>query len=564
MAFSSSSGSVGWVIPVGTPARSDQGWTRGMPPPSSRPAGGSVVPVARRVSSFLGVRSSFKVMGGDGGLRPMPVTGGVRCTSASATAVNPVQRSPQPSGDKVQQEPKGEADPAEATVAAFLRNGKPTGPAAAETVELAGLAALVSAEPTGASTSRGAAVSGGGMQTRAVHGGERIKGGMKARATLDAIATPIVQSSTFTFRSTRECIEYNLGTYDSFEYGRYGNPTARAVEEKLMALEGAEDALVSASGMNAVTTMLLALVPENGHIVVTTDCYRRTRQFVGTVLPKMGVRTTVIDPADTAGLEAIFASEGASLFFSETPTNPLIRVLDTDIVTGLCRKYGVVSVIDSTFATAHNFRALDHGADLVLHSGTKYLAGHNDVLAGALVGSSALIAPVRQLHGVLGGVLDPHAAYLLLRGLKTLGLRMEAHNRNALTLANALEGHPKIAKVHHPSLASHVDHAIAMKQFPRGFGGVLSFELAGDGDPWSRETFEATGRFVDALRLPYIGPSMGGTESLVEQVCIMGYFNQSLRERQRLGICNGLVRFACGIEDTEDLVADVLQAMEAA
>jgi len=564
MAFHELSRAATFVLPMGTPARSDQGWTRGMPPPSVRPA---TVALARRSSSFLGARAvgaAVAAAADVGTALPLPAGGGLRCMSASATAVNPVQQSPQPSGgDQVHSEPVGAADP-EATVAAYLRDGKPVGPAAQETVELADLAALVSAEPNGASTLRSAAVAEGGMQTRAVHGGERVKGGKKARATLDAIATPIVQSSTFTFRSTRECIEYNQGTYESFEYGRYGNPTARAVEEKLMALEGGEDALVSSSGMNAVTTMLLALVPENGHIVVTTDCYRRTRQFVGTVLPKMGVRTTVIDPADTARLEAIFSSEGASLFFSETPTNPLIRVLDTDAVTDLCRKYGVTSVIDTTFATAFNFRAIDHGADLVLHSGTKYLAGHNDVLCGALVGSSALINPVRRLHGVLGGVLDPHAAFLLLRGLKTLSLRMAAHNRNAQALADVLSTHPKIAKVHHPSLKSHVDHEVAVQQFPRGFGGVLSFELVGDGNPWSQETFEATGRFVDALRLPYIGPSMGGTESLIEQVCIMGYFDQPLRERQRLGICNGLVRFACGIEDTKDVVDDVLQALDAA
>jgi cystathionine gamma-synthase len=397
-----------------------------------------------------------------------------------------------------------------------------------------------------------------------VHGGERACGGKKARAMLDAIVTPIVQSSTFTFASTQECIDYNRGAYESFEYGRYGSSTTRAAEEKLMALEGAEDALFSASGMNSVTTMLLALVPEGGHIVTTTDCYRRTRQFVRTVLPKMGVRCTVIDPADTAALRDVFASEGASLFFSESPTNPLIRIVDTPAITALCARHGVISVIDTTFATPVNYRPIEHGADLVLHSGTKYLAGHHDVLCGGLAGRADLIARVRALHGVLGGVLDPHAAYLLLRGMKTLPLRMEAHNRNAESVAAFLASHPKVETVHYPTLPHHPDHAVGARLFPRGYGGVLSFQVRGDGDAWSRETFEATGRFVDALRIPYIGPSLGGCESLIEQVSIMGYFDQPLAERRRLGINNGLVRFACGIEDHHDLIDDIAQALECA
>eukprot|EP00172_Hildenbrandia_rubra_P003577 Plantae.Rhodophyta-Hildenbrandia_rubra.ctg5905.p1 GENE.Plantae.Rhodophyta-Hildenbrandia_rubra.ctg5905~~Plantae.Rhodophyta-Hildenbrandia_rubra.ctg5905.p1 ORF type:complete len:522 (-),score=97.17 Plantae.Rhodophyta-Hildenbrandia_rubra.ctg5905:1960-3525(-) len=403
-----------------------------------------------------------------------------------------------------------------------------------------------------------------GSMTQAVHGGEKVRGKKTEQAMLDAIATPIVQSSTFTFRNTRECIEYNQGKYQSFEYGRYGNPTTRVVEEKLMALENAEDALLSASGMNAVTTMLLALVPRDGHIVTTTDCYRRTRQFIKTVLPSMGIRTSVIDAADTNAFRDILSSDRVDLFFSESPTNPMIRVIDSPTITSLCKRYGVISVIDTTFATAVNFRPVDFGADLVLHSGTKYLAGHNDVLCGALAGKADLIDRVRKLHGVLGGVIDPHAAYLVLRGLKTLGLRMEAHNRNALNLARYLEAHPKVSKVHYPALSSHDDCLVAKSQFSKGYGGVLSFEMKGDGDMWSRATFETAGRFIDALHIPYIGPSMGGCESLVEQVCIMGYFDQPLCERKRLGINNGLVRFSCGIEDTNDLVNDVEQALDAA
>mmetsp|Transcript_1533 Transcript_1533/g.4640 ORF Transcript_1533/g.4640 Transcript_1533/m.4640 type:complete len:506 (+) Transcript_1533:151-1668(+) len=395
--------------------------------------------------------------------------------------------------------------------------------------------------------------------TRAVHGGERVKGGKKGKAVMDALTTPVVLSSTFTFRNSAECIMYNMGKYESFEYGRYGNPTTRAAEEKLAVLECADDALISSSGMNAVTTMLLSLVPENGHIVVTTDCYRRTRQFIRTLLPKMGIRATVIDPADIESLERILETEGADLFFSESPTNPQLRVVDTPRIVDICKKYKTISVIDTTFATPVNCKPITEGADLVLHSGTKYLAGHNDVLCGALAGRGDLVAQVRGLHGILGGVVDPHAAYLLIRGMKTLELRIMQQNRTAEQLAQYLYRHPKIARVWYPTIPNHPDFETAKRQASKGWGGVLSFEVAGD--PWAKSTFDKTNKFVDALKIPYIGPSLGGTESLVEQVCIMGYFDQPLEARMSFGITNGFVRFACGIENTSDIINDVSQAL---
>jgi cystathionine gamma-synthase len=353
-----------------------------------------------------------------------------------------------------------------------------------------------------------------------------------------------VQTATFTFRNTAEIIGYNEGTYDSFEYGRYG--------------------LVSASGMNAVTTMLLALVEANGHVISTTDCYRRTRQFVTTILPKMGVRLTVIDPADTDELERILKTEGGTLFFSEQITNPLCRIIDTERIGALCKQYNCISCIDTTFATPVNHRPCTLGCDLVLSSGTKYLAGHNDVMCGALAGKKEYIDKVRKLHGVLGGVCDPHAAYLLIRGLKTLSLRVHQQNANAQAMAEFLDKHPAIVKVHYPSLPHHRDHAVAMRKsmFAKGFGGVLSFEIKGDGNPWSQETFDATARFIDALEIPYIGPSLGGVETLIEQVRVIGYYDQPLEVRQRLSITNGLVRYACGIEDAADLIADVAQVVD--
>jgi cystathionine gamma-synthase len=305
--------------------------------------------------------------------------------------------------------------------------------------------------------------------------------------------------------------------------------------------------------MNTATTLLLALVPSGGHIVTTTDCYRRTRQFIATVLPKMGITVSVLDPSDVAGIERALAEHDASLFFSESPTNPYLRVVDVPRVSDLCHASGALVVIDSTFATPIHQKALDLGADLVIHSGTKYLAGHNDVMAGALVGKKETVGEVRKLLGILGGVLDPHAAYLLIRGLKTLAVRVERQSATAFALARELERHRAVERVWYPGLESHPDHAVARQQM-RGFGGVVSFEVRGD--------LQTASKFVDALSIPYIAPSLGGVESLVEQPTVMSYWDQSPEERARIGIRDNLVRYSCGVEDAEDLIADVEQALE--
>ncbi|KAK9825416.1 hypothetical protein WJX81_003712 [Elliptochloris bilobata] len=386
------------------------------------------------------------------------------------------------------------------------------------------------------------------QDTLSVHAGE--KEGRPRVA--DSLTTPIVQTSTYTFRNTAELIAYQEGRYGSYEYGRYGNPTTRTCEEKIRVLEGAEDCLVSTSGMCSATTMLLALVPAGGHIVTTTDCYRRTRQFIQTVLPKMGISATVIDPADLGALQQALEQNTVSLFFSESPTNPYLRCVDVRGISALCRAAGALTCIDSTFATPINQRALALGADLVIHSATKYLAGHNDVLAGALAGSADVVAAVRSIHNVLGGVIDPHAASLLLRGMKTLGLRVAAQNCTALEVARRLEAHPRVSRVHYPGLPSHPDHAIAVEQMT-GFGGVVSFEV--DGDLWD------TARFVDSVRLPYIAPSLGGVETLIEQPTVISYWDQGPEKRAEYGIKDNLVRLACGIENIEDIWADLDQAL---
>lgn len=367
------------------------------------------------------------------------------------------------------------------------------------------------------------------------------------------MTTPIVQTSTYTFQNTAELIAYQEGKYGSYEYGRYGNPTTRACEEKIRAMEGAEDCLVSASGMNSATTMLLALVPAGGHIVTTTDCYRRTRQFIQTLLPKMGISTTVIDPADLGALENALNTHEVSLFFSESPTNPYLRCVDIPRIKAMCEPKGAAVVIDSTFATPINQQALSLGADLVIHSATKYLAGHNDILAGAIAGRADLVAAVRAMHNVLGGTIDPHAAYLLLRGMKTLDLRVERQNISAFEIARRLAEHPKIAHVHYPGLPNHPDHEIAVRQM-KGYGGVVSFEV--DGDLWR------TAALIDAVKLPYIAPSLGGVESLIEQPTVISYWDQGPEKRAQVGIKDNLIRFSCGVEPLEDIWDDMKQALD--
>jgi cystathionine gamma-synthase len=387
----------------------------------------------------------------------------------------------------------------------------------------------------------------GGPSTRSVHGGERD------HQQSDAITTPIYQTSTFWFRNSAELIAYQEGRLPREEYGRYGNPTWKAVERKLCELEGGEQAVLFGSGMCAATTLFLALLPRGSHLIVTSDCYRRTRQFIRHYLERLDVEATVIDPADTRQLADAIRPETV-LFFTESPTNPYLRVIDVVETVRVCHERGVKVVIDSTFATPVNHRALDDGADLVVHSATKYLGGHNDLLAGALVGRAELVAEVRAALGVLGGITDAHSAWLLLRGLKTLALRMERHNQSALRVARWLEAHPRVRRVWYPLLESHPDHDTARRTL-RGGGGVVTFELDTD--------LDGAIRFTDACRLPYIAPSLGGVESLIEMPVTMSFWDVDREERLKMGITDSLIRYSVGIEDGDDLVADLDQALSA-
>jgi cystathionine gamma-synthase len=391
-----------------------------------------------------------------------------------------------------------------------------------------------------------------GINTLSVHGGDD-----RPRAH-QAIPMPIIQTATYAFADTADLINFMQhkswgdGIVGREEYGRYGNPTVQAVESKVAALEGAEDAVLFSSGMAAITSLLLASLPTGAHLVMTSDCYRRTRQFCLTFLKRLGIETTIVPTGDYEALEAAIQPKRTRFILSESPTNPYLRCVDFERLAEIAKRHRVQTIIDSTFGTPVNQLPLQYGIDYVTHSATKYLGGHHDLLAGVVAARKDRIAALRDARGVLGGIVDPQNAYLLERGLKTLGLRVTQQNATAMRIAEYLEAHPKIERVWYPGLPSHPDHEIAKKQM-RGFGGVVSFTVRG--------TLEETSRFIDAMQIPYIAPSLGGVDSLIEQPALMSYFEKTPEERLEVGITGNLVRFAIGVEDAEDLIADLEQAL---
>jgi cystathionine gamma-synthase len=383
-----------------------------------------------------------------------------------------------------------------------------------------------------------------------------VRGGEPRRKAHDAVTTPIVCTATYAFSSTQEIRDHFEGRIEREEYGRYGNPTVSAAERKVAALEGAEAAVLFDSGMSAITTTLWAMLKPGDHIVLTSDCYRRTRQFVQTVLTRFGVEHSFVDPSDYAGIEAAIGDR-TRLFITESPTNPYLHVVDLPRLAEIRerRNRRCKLLIDSTLATPINQRPLEQGADLVAHSCTKFIAGHNDVLAGAICGSRAFVDALREFRGMVGGLLGPHAAYLVIRGAKTLALRMERHNSSALRIAQFLEGHPAVERVFYPGLASHPNHEIA-KRVMKGFGGMVSFLVRGDA--------ESCAGFIDACVIPCVGPSMGGVETLIEQTALMSFYELTSEERLKVGIRDNLVRLSVGIEHPDDLIADLKQALDRA
>jgi cystathionine gamma-synthase len=389
----------------------------------------------------------------------------------------------------------------------------------------------------------------GGFSTRAVHAGEdRLK-------TAFSMTEPIYCSATYTFADTQAVIDFVAQKQPREEYARYGNPSEKVLERKLAALEGGEAALVFSSGMAAVAGLLLAKLEAGDEVVIFDECYHRTREFCVKHLGKFGVKTHQIRACDYGAMEAA-VNPRTKLLISESPTNPHMSVVDLEQFVAIGKRHGIETLIDATLGTPYNVRPLEAGVDYVLHSCTKYLGGHNDLLAGAVIGSSERLESIRKMRGVMGMVSGPHTTYLLLRGLKTFELRMQRHNENGMAVAEFLAGHPRVEKVYYPGLPGHPHYDVARRTM-RGFGGLVTFLVKNADD-------RQTSRVVDAVRIPRIGPSLGGAESLIEQPIHMSYHDFTPEQRRAVGIPDNMIRISCGIENAEDLVADLKQALESA
>jgi len=385
-----------------------------------------------------------------------------------------------------------------------------------------------------------------GMSTQSVHAGE-----LRQKAE-GAISTPMFCASTFTFESTNALLRFVEGEDEREEYGRYGNPNERSVERKLAALEGAESAIVYSSGMAAIVGLLMSKLSAGDEIIFFDQCYHRSREFCAKHLARFGVITHQVKTGDFGAMEAA-VNERTKMLVSESPTNPHLTCIDLEQFVAVGKSHGVETLIDATLATPFNLRPIDFGVDYVLHSATKYLGGHNDLLAGVICGSTEQLESVRNLRGILGSVNSPHNLYLLERGLKTFALRMERHNENGMRVAEFLESHPRVERVYYPGLKSHPSHQIAAAQM-RGFGGLITFTVR-DAD------WKETSRVVDSTQIARIAPSLGGVESLIEQPLVMSYYNCSPEDRKRFGISDNMIRLACGIENAEDLIADLDRAL---
>jgi len=373
-----------------------------------------------------------------------------------------------------------------------------------------------------------------------VHGGE-----VRERHTY-SLVSPIVQTATFTFEGVEDFEAFKDGKRSGYEYTRYGNPTQRVAEQKIAALEGADDALLFSSGMAAVCSVLLAMLSSGQHMIVMEDCYRMTEKFCRS-MKKFGIDSSFVKPGDMGGLRAAVRPE-TRLIFSESPTNPHLHVLDLPQLVSFAKKNRLKLLIDSTLATPINQRPIGFGVDLVIHSATKYMGGHNDLMAGVVCGSQPLVDAIREFQSITGATVDPNTAYLLIRGLKTMQLRVQRQNDTALALAHFLEGHEKVRRVFYPGLKSHKDHVVARKQM-RGFGGVVSFEIDGN--------IEDVKRFIQALKVPQYAPSLGGVETLVQHPATVSHYDMSREERLSAGITDELVRYSVGIEEKEVLIKDI-------
>lgn len=390
------------------------------------------------------------------------------------------------------------------------------------------------------------AIAGGqGAQTKCVHAPREFN-------RTSAISPPIWQTTTFLAESSEHFATLAKSVKPSEYYSRYGNPTHNQVEALMATLEGGEAALVTASGMGAICASVMSLLERGDHVVAQRNLYAGAVALLEDVLPRWGIECTFVDQTN-AQCWADALRPNTKLIYAETPANPLMRLTDLQAVAELGKTRGVTTIVDNTFATPINQRPLEYGIDIVVHSATKYLGGHSDVTAGVIVGSAAFIERAWRLHIVMGAVLSPFDAWLLLRGLRTLGLRVELHNQNALMLARFLESHPKIERVNHPGLESHPQHKLALQQMS-GFTGVMSVELRGG--------YQTAERFIASLKLGSYAASLGGVETLVVHPAAMWGDTLTPAQRKAMEVGENLVRISVGLENERDLIDDFSQALD--
>ena len=383
--------------------------------------------------------------------------------------------------------------------------------------------------------------------TLAVHAGE------DRDSHFGALSVPVYNASVYAFSDAEEGAAIHNEFKDGYYYGRLGNPTTNALEHTVAQLEGAESCLAFASGMAAASAAILANVRAGDHIVAPESMYSTTTNFLRHLAENLKIETTFVDAANAENYRDA-TQPNTKLFWLESPSNPLLRITDLAKVAEIAKSARIVTVADNTFATPFNQRPIELGVDLVIHSGTKYLGGHSDLSSGLLAGGAEMVKHVRSVATKLfGGNIAPQVAWLVMRGIKTLALRMERHNANASALANTLSAHPKVSAVYYPGLPNHQNHEIAVRQM-KGFGGMVSFDLG---------SVEAGKSFVNNVRLAALATSLGGVETIVQHAASMTHASIPAEERRRAGISDGLIRMSVGIEDIKDLEADIIQAIDA-
>ncbi|MGB7730903.1 MAG: aminotransferase class I/II-fold pyridoxal phosphate-dependent enzyme [Candidatus Acidiferrum sp.] len=382
-------------------------------------------------------------------------------------------------------------------------------------------------------------------QTRAIHAGEPPRHGVGAPVT-----SAIVRSSTFTLASSEELKLWAAGKSKAFMYTRDGNPTLAMAEKKIAALEGAEGAVVTASGMAAISSTLLTFLGNGDELISTAQVYGGAYRLMRDIFPRFGITVRNVE-SSLEGLEALLTPKTKCLYV-ETPTNPTLYLVDLRKAAAFARRHRLISIVDNTFATPILQNPIEYGFDLVVHSVTKGLSGHSDLLGGVVAGKTEYVARVRHMVSCFGGCMDPDVAFLLMRGMKTLGVRLARQCETALRVAKFLEKHPKVARVHYPGLTSHQDHKLAKKQM-RGFGSMLAFDMKG-GLPEAR-------KFCDRAKLFLLAASLGGVESLIILPIYGSHFGMNKDELRRAGVEPGTVRVSIGLEDAQDLIEDLEQAL---